>query len=352
MSLKLLSHSEQVAAHLRSELMEGRWRNLLPGVHKLSKDLDVNHNTVHAALHLLESEGLLSGQGRGRPRQITLPSNVVVKKTLRVKILCYEWMDRGRFYGAELLSRLQAAGVAADFAKKSLQDLGNNVNRVARYVGKHPADAWVIIGGSLEILDWFAKGPVPAIAMFGRFTGVDIAASAPLKGPVLSSVVRRLNEMGHQRMVMLARHERRLPNPGPLEQRFLDELKAQGLTVGEYNLPNWEENPVGLRSCLDSLFGHTPPTALIVSEPAVYLEAERHLAQKGIAVPEQVSMLCTEYDPVFSWHKPLPSHIASDFLPVINRVLRWVNNVALGKKDLSQKTFKAKLVDGGTLRKR
>jgi len=349
MSLKLQTHSEQVAAHLRGELMRGRWRNLLPGVHKLSADLDVNHNTIHAALQLLEEEGLLTSQGRGRPRRVTLPRGTVVTKTLRLKILCYEWLDRGQPYTVELLARLKAAGFAPDFAKKSLQDLGFDAKRVAAFIETYPADAWMVIGGNRETLEWFANSGVPALAIFGRFSGVDIAASGIHKLPILVTILERLYAMGHRRIVLLARKERRLPDPGLFEQKFLDELEHHGLAVGAYNLPDWEENPAGLLACLDSLFKHTPPTALLISEPAVYIAVERYLIQRGIKIPEQVSMLCTQNDPVFNWHDPIPAHMVTDLRPVTNRAIRWATNVAQGKKDRDQKTFKVKWIEGGTL---
>lgn len=71
MSLKLYSHAEQVATHLRAELLRGRWRNNMPGSQKLGKELGLNHNTVEAALCLLEEEGLIIAQGHGRPRGVT-----------------------------------------------------------------------------------------------------------------------------------------------------------------------------------------------------------------------------------------------------------------------------------------
>jgi hypothetical protein len=348
MSLKLRSHAEQVALHLRSELLGGRWRNLLPGVHMLSKTLGVNHNTVHAALQLLEQEGLVTGQGRGRPRRITLPRRGLKEKPLRLKILCYEWQDRGQQYVVEMLARLQTVGIAADFASKSLRDLGYGVKSVARHVESHPADAWVIIAGTQDILQWFADCEVPALALFGRHTGLNIASSAPLKGPALVSVVEDLIDKGHRRIVMLTRKERRFPCPGPLEQKFLHTLEARNLKVGPYNLPDWDEHPAGLIARLESLFRHTPPTVLIVAEPAIYVAVDRFLSKHGIAVPGQVSLLCCDFDRVFKWFEPKVSHIAWNHSPVVRRVIRWATNVALGKEDRRQATFKATWIEGGT----
>lgn len=51
--------------------------------------------------------------------------------------------------------------------------------------------------------------------------------------------LRRLHELGHRRIVLLVREERRKPYPATFEQAFLDGLKELGITTGPYNLPDW-----------------------------------------------------------------------------------------------------------------
>jgi hypothetical protein len=47
-------------------------------------------------------------------------------------------------------------------------------------------------------------------------------------------------------------------------------------------------------------------------------------------VPEQVSLVSTNYDPTFVWCQPTIAHINWDSAPVIRHVARWVAAV---KKD-------------------
>jgi len=68
-SFTVLSAAEQVAEHLRAELLGGNLRGGLPGANPLAAALGVNHKTVKSALEKLEAEGLLAGQGRGRQRK-------------------------------------------------------------------------------------------------------------------------------------------------------------------------------------------------------------------------------------------------------------------------------------------
>lgn len=343
---RVLTAAEQVAQHLRDELRRGTWTGMMPGEDRLMARLGVGRNTIQAALGLLEQEGLLVGKGAGHQRRIVLQKQE--KAALRVRILLYDRSDRSLPDKMELMARLEEAGYAASFSHRSQCDLGMSANRVAAYVHKHPADAWVVSAGSREVLEWFSQQPVPAIAMFGMFSGLPIAASSPWKIPAMLTAVRKLIGLGHRRIVMLVRKERRT-TLGLTENAFLAELKAHDIPVSSYNLPDWDETHGGLRAGLNSLFRHTPPTALIIGDPPLLVPVQQFFANRGIRVPDQVSLFSLNSDPGFPWCDPVISHIDWDYRPVVRRVMRWVDNVAHGKEDLSQKLYEGTFVEGGTI---
>lgn len=346
--LQILTAPEQTAKYLREELEAGRWRQVMPGEDRLITELGIGRHTVKAALKQLEKEGLLVSQGPGRQRKVTVHKKSK-RRYLRIKILLYEQIDRGLLDNAALLAQLQEAGYSVDYATKSLWELGMNADRVARHVEKHPADAWVIKAGSREVLEWFSEQSVPAIACYGRFVGLRIAASSPRVAPAMRDATQRLIELGHQRIVMLSRQERRHPKPALIEQQFLDDLKAHGLPVGSYNLPDWKDNVDGFQDCLEKLFRHTPPTALIIAEPAMYFAAQQFLANRGIVAPKHISLICADFDSLFRWSKPMISHVVWDYKPVTRRILLWADNVANGVVDHRQFFTRAKWIEGGTV---
>jgi len=348
MTLQLSSRAEQVAGYLKSELLGGRWSGAMPGILALEAHLGVNRNTIHAALHLLEKQGLLESGGRGRARRITLP-NSFKPPSQRVTILLYEDADRKSHYMVELLHAIQESGHAAEFASRTLRDLGMDVKRVANFVGKTRTDAWIIKSGTREILEWFSEQQFPAFAFFGRRRQVALPNTGPEKSEACSIAVGRLVELGHRRIVMLVREDRRKPKPGALEQTFLDILRKLGVEPGPYNLPDWKNDAAGFHHCLDSLFRHTPPTALFIDEVPLFFAAQHHLAQQGIVAPRDVSMICLDSDPGFTWFKPSISHIHWSPDPMVRRVVDWTNNVACGREDRSRRQFKAKFVPGGTI---
>jgi DNA-binding LacI/PurR family transcriptional regulator len=346
--VRLYSAAEQVAAHLRDEVMRGGLSHRMPGVHQLAAALGVNHKTVAAAIQLLENEQLLVPQGSGRSRRIIVPRGHK-PPALRLGILAHDATDRNAGYMIELQHELNEAGHTVFFAPKLLVDLKMNVRRIAAMVDQNPADAWLVIAGSQELLQWFLTRKIAVMAMFGRRRELPVAGVGPDKVPATASATRELIRLGHKRIVYLTRRLRRLPRPGATEQSFLNEMAAHGVPPSPYNLPDWEESVEGFHARLDALVQITPPTALILDEVPLFLAAQQFLAENGIRVPEDVSLICTDTSQDFAWCRRSVAHIRWDSLAVVRRVVRWAANVSRGKEDLRQTLTAAKFVAGGTI---
>jgi len=146
------------------------------------------------------------------------------------------------------------------------------------------------------------------------------------------------------------REERRKPVPGLLERAILNELESLGIaTSPNYNLPDWDDSMEGLYARLDSLFRHSPPTALIIDEVPLYLGVERHLARLGFLSPRDVSLICLDPGSAFMWFQPPVAHVSWDSRPMISRIVKWTGNVARGKDDRRQTFTKAEFIEGGTI---
>lgn len=346
--LKILSPAAQVAAFLREQLSRGTWQGEMPGAPSLARELGVDHRMVITAFDLMEREGLLASQGVGKRRCIMLQEKHS-PPALRVQILTYEDGDRQLFYIVELQHRLIEDGHVASFASHSLLGLGMDVKRVGRYVKDTEADAWIVFAGSREILEWFATREKPVFALAGRRHGIPIAGSGPDKLPAQRAVLRRFVELGHRRIVMLVREERRRPQPGFFERMFLEELESHGIRTGLYNLPDWKDDVEDFHRCLDALFRHTPPTAMLIDEIQLFTAAQMHLAQLGILAPRDVSLVCTDPSPAFAWCRPSIAHFQWDSSPLVRRITRWADNVARSIDDRRQSFTKAQFVEGGSI---
>jgi DNA-binding LacI/PurR family transcriptional regulator/DNA-binding transcriptional regulator YhcF (GntR family) len=348
-NLRIRSASGQLAEYLKEQIRDRKWTNTMPGESWMVTQLQVGRDTVRAAMAQLEDEGVLVSNGQGRRRRIAMSEDAFATRKIRVRIFPYEKQDRGDIDSSSLLAELLEAGMDADFAGKSLKELGMQVDRVARYVKQNPADAWIVSAASREVLEWFSGQATPVMAMYGRQGGLPIAAAYPNMITGQTEAVQRLIDLGHKRIVMLAREERRKPQLSRPEQVFIAQLEAAGITTGDYNLPDWEESREGLGRLLDELFRFSPPTAIFFQESQLFIAARSHLADRGIVAPRDVSLVVSDRDPSFGWCTPIPSRIQWDYRPVVRRIVRWAKNVAAGKEDRRKSGTESVFVEGGTI---
>ncbi len=346
--LNLQSPSQQVAEYLREQLLRGTWTQLMPGAPQLAEDFGIDRKTVEAAMQQLEDDGLLIPRGPGKRRKIHLPKHQVAP-SLRMAILICEKSDRSANFIVALYHGLLDEGHRAFFAPRYLNDMNMDVKKVARMVKNTEADAWIIVAGSHEVLEWFSQQSFPSFALFGRRHGLPIASVGPDKIPPMVEATRKLIRLGHSRIVLMVRPRRRLPVPGGPESAFLTELASHGFSTGEYNLPSWNESITDFHARLDTLFRSTPPTAIIVDEVVFYVATMQFLARQRIRVPDDVSLICTDSDPCFDWCLQEVSRITWDVTPVVRRMIRWSNWVSQGKKDQRQTLTPAKFIVGNTI---
>jgi DNA-binding LacI/PurR family transcriptional regulator len=344
-----LSTARQLADYLGDEVRQGRWRVKMPGVIRLANELGVSRDSVEAALVELEREGLLLSQGRGKQRIIATPEMQTPARALKVGVLLVEPADRSIHYIVEMIHELRDAGHQVKLAPKTQTELAGKPVRIAPMVEEAAVDAWVVFGGSLEVLEWFAASALPTFALAGRANELPIASILPDKLMPMRLAVRRFFSQGHRRIVLLCRPHRVVPEPGRFEKAFLEELASLGIAIGPYHIRTWDETAEGFHKTLDSLFRYSPPTALVIDEAPPVTAFFQFCMKRGLRVPDDVSLVCTDPDPSFEWSHPSVAHIRWDSRHMIRRVVRWADNIRIGRKDLNNGLFKAHLVEGGTI---
>ncbi len=103
---ELFTASEQVADHLRRELIKRTWVGEMPGTPQIAKSLGVNRKTAETALGKLETEGFLINCGTGKRRQIHLPDGAEIAGKLSVSILLHNEDTRNERFTINLESLL------------------------------------------------------------------------------------------------------------------------------------------------------------------------------------------------------------------------------------------------------
>lgn len=347
--LSLSNVTDQTAEILREGMLSGRWRGTLPGRDQLAGELGVSHTTMESAMRRLAMEGLLVSQGTGKRRRIVLPAGKTIGRHFRVRVLTYEPEDRSSPLFVGLLDQLHNKGFTAKLAAKSLLELGMDVKRVARFIRGVPSDAWIVGAGSHELLKWFGNQPIPVFALFGGWSGLSIGGIRIKKD--IQPVIQKLINLGHRRIVLLARGDHMKPDPPLGIQNFLNALRSEGIEPGSYHLPVFGHQPQQLHRCLDSLFkfGSSMPTAIFVSEYQIMLAVRDHLARRGIIAPRDVSLICLDHHESFAWFDPVVAHFAWDHPPITRRIVGWAKEVARGNDNHRQYLTMADFIEGGTI---
>ena len=240
-----LSVAGQLVAHIRQSISTGDLSGTMPGIRKLANELGVSSNTVVAAIEQLEREGFVKPEGQGRRSRIVLPEDHA-KPGFRVTLLPYERADIQLDYVVEIQRRLKEEGHDVHVTNKSLMDMRLNVGQIARMARKTETDAWVVLSSTQEILEWFAGQSKPTFALFGRFRQLPLAGAGLDKVPAVRAAVRRLAELGHQRIVLLQPKHNREPVYSRLIRETLAEMELHGIKTGQYNVPTGNR---ALRGC-------------------------------------------------------------------------------------------------------
>ena len=348
---QLFSPSDQVAHYLRRLLNQGRWTSYMPGTVALSKSLPgVDRKTIGTALQKLVKEGWLEDQGIGKKRKIIKQTQIRGNQLFRVGYLPHATDGDHRLH-SKLLNRFTNwKGVIMEPAPKGMVDLNRNLNKISSMVLAMEMDAWIVPAGSREILQWFKDSGLPVYAVFGRhwtlkMDGFSFDASAGVK-----ALAERILSLGHKKICWIARKEHRQPELGKNERVFFETLSSSGITPGPFTLPDWEETPDGFQKLMDSLFRVTPPTVLILPETYLIQTVFQYFSTRGIRVPYQVSVVCTEDCVEFNWASPPITRISKDFDHACQAICDWVEIVSNGRTSPLKKTIgEAEFILGGTL---
>jgi DNA-binding LacI/PurR family transcriptional regulator len=87
---------------------------------------------------------------------------------------------------------------------------------------------------------------------------------------------------------------------------------------------------------------------MIIEEEPRLIAAMQFLLQRGIKVPEEVSLVSTDYESL-TWCQPGIAHMRWNSAAVSKRILRWASAMSKGKPDRKKIYTPAKFIPGGSI---
>ena len=73
------------------------------------------------------------------------------------------------------------------------------------------------------------------------------------------------------------------------------------------------------------------------------------LLNRGLRVPQDLSLICMHQAPYFRRYQPAISHVRWNDQLIVNRIVRWAKNISHGKEDTRQTRIDAEFIEGGTV---
>lgn len=318
----------QVAAALREEIDRGVWSEWLPGERTLTEILQVSRKTLRKALSQLQREGRVEAI-HGLGNRIAARASTAASSTPTEPIVAFltpDPLERMRPYTSlwvnqlkTLLSEKSARLRAFDGRKFFTQ---HPAKALEKLLAQHPAACWLLANSAEATQQWFSKRAIPCVIAGSCHPGIDLPQVDLDHYALCRHAAGVLLGAGHRRVALL---NERSGRAGDVESEagFIagvrESLHGDALPLVIHH----EHSSTSLGKAVQRLLEATnPPTALLVSNGASYLTVISVLAQRGLRVPRDVSVVSRDDEPFLEFLVPPPTRYATSPLVFAKKLLK------------------------------
>ncbi|MCX6992552.1 MAG: substrate-binding domain-containing protein [Kiritimatiellaeota bacterium] len=345
----------QVAAGVASGLRAKEWRGRLPAERELCVRLGVSRPILRAALSILCRKGLLRPVARqgifiapyasgARWKSANRVIGVLTSNPLHALPSQLQLLIRGiehhlHVAGFELLVNVMVCQRGRSITK-----------RLEELVSSNRAASWVLCSVTREIQAWFMRRHIPALVMGSCYPGMNLVEFDVDYEAVCRHAAATLLRLGHRRIAMLT-----------LKTKFAGDLLGEQGFISAFQCGSWpgslprilyhDGSVPNIRRVLEpALTRPDAPTAFLVSHPYHALTLAGYLAQKGLRVPNDVSVICRDDDDFLDWYlPPIARYKVDDDLYAL-RSVRALIRLATGERCLRRLTpIPSQFIPGGTV---
>lgn len=233
-----------------------------------------------------------------RKTSVTLVSKQPLHAMSRNRLYLFNALNRALQENDIQLKVLSHEEFHSDYPTALLKALEKNMN----------SGAYLLALTSLRIQEWFVANGIPSLILGSAFPGIQIP-SIECDYPALGRhAAGTLLGKGHRNIAMVLPEE---PLAGDLEteRAFRNEVERDGSVARQCRLIRYSPEPGDLLKKWGRLRKEDlTVTAAFSLYPAAALAILTQLLSQQIAVPQEISMLCRDGDPLCKWIHPRLAH--------------------------------------------
>lgn len=321
----------QVSARIADEIARGTWQEWLPGERTLAETLQVSRKTLRKALAQLHHDGrLVTTHGLGH-RIAASVTPAEKRPDATIGLLTPESLENLRPYTALWVDELRALliehGVRlVTFAGQRFFNARPD-KALARLVQQNPQSCWILAHTNEPIQQWFADQRVPCVIAGSCHHGLALPNVDWDNFAICRHAAGAMLRLGHRRVAFLTKQSQRA---GDLESEagFVDGVRRSPRHGAEPIILRHDGTAEGVNRLLARHFATAAPsTALLVANPVYYLSAITFLAQRGLRVPHDVSLISRDDDAFLAYVTPLPARYSCNAKTYAKRLLQPVQAI-------------------------
>lgn len=303
----------ETAQSLREAISNREFSEQLPGVRKLSQDLRVSIPTILKAIKILEIQGVVYSQ----PGKQTIIAQSDGRRILPVKhvptvifvTFHSNWISDGQYY-KDIIRELTELGISVQTIEYTNRSKNYIHQNLIKLISSKRVDCWVLLGSPPNVQELFASKRLPCILDGIAVDGLKLPDFEVDFNAMYRHAINHLQTHKHRRICLLiSKQSADINNKSIAVFREAVQKKIpDGLVWEPVHFHN--DTSLNIKSILHSLFykNKVRPTALVIATVKHTVTAMTWLMSHGVRVPEDVSIICRDYDDILECLHPRPAH--------------------------------------------
>lgn len=314
-NLRRVLLAEQVAQSIEREIDAGRWREWLPSERTLHRVFNVSRQTVRAALERLRASRRIAVEPY-RGYRIMAAKKGAKRKTpaaaREVGMICSEPVYRMPPRFIQVLDVFRAlcaeAGLNVDVMEGQRFKRTDPGRLMPRLVRSNPKACWILVLADRRMQEWFEQSGEPTVVYGNVYAGLTLPGAGINYHACIHHATSLLLAKGHRRIALVAYDVRRAGEQDSVRGFSEACARHRGEGVVPVVLERPDSDVDALCRQLDGVLqGPRRPTAFVISHTHHYATVATHLTNRGLKIPEDVSLICRSEDPFLQFMRPTPA---------------------------------------------